>query len=790
MAVSRVDENRKGKSKSKPIEWEKATRAIQPKGGGLLTMQGSFGGSANGVAPSVFDSTGRIRNIHGGQFSGNSFMRIGLQLSDKERSERPFEENFVVRACLKAFSQGMASLPFQLWDGPPADDGSTEIETHPLLDLLNKPNRLQSGKELVVSHTTDFKLDGEVFWFLMNKKGEPVEVNDATGKITEFPKQILEVRGERVEHKVDVSGMPEFFRYRTGSQANGGFSEKFPWLSVVQFREYDPNNFVRGLGDVQALTREIDLMFQAYRYLDASVRNGGDPGGFIIYDESVGQDELDARQAELDETYGNENAGRYRILDRKAKFIPNPTTPKDMEYMSLFEWSLKAICSGIGVPPPIIGFLEDATLANYDSARREMWAGANGILAHAAGRQDVMRTKLIDRLDGTPEMRGQGMAELFPFFNPSQVEVLKRDRTDQLFKAAQIAGAGVGVSYNEALKQAELNVEPAQDGDTAFVHSTLRESGDPSPTAVAMEVAKKGGIASKGSSHPQVGGAGARSRRWVKIKLRAGVEDMDPEVERRALKWLDSYESNIIARLRIYANGGRKPSARKGEAYTDEDRSHTSGLTNQDIAFLVLNEKQWAAALDRVMKVPIKGIWKEGLAATQSALGGPLVPLTDPRVVAQIAKQLLQLSEGVTSTTSQGVRSAILRVLADVSETQSLQQAIKENLPELTKELRRVFASNAHRAQVIAITETNRATNGANFIQMAEAGVATKRWRTTSSNPRPTHTAAQAQGAIPFLDRFSTGGLHPHDSAMVASEVVNCVCVLEAEAFTDDLLDD
>ncbi len=752
----------------------------------------------NASGPEKYDPI-MLRGIGGGAFSGQAVVRFALSLSDREETTRPFEENFVVRTGLRAFANGMAFMPQELWDGPPSEDTSEKIEDHILLDLLNKPNRSQSGSDLVRAHTIDYKHDGEVFWFLMNADGKPVAVNDANGLITEFPKQLLSVRGEKVQHRVDDSGFPAEFRYGV---VGGGWSESFPWQSVIHFMEYDPYNFIRGLGDVRALIREIDLMFQSYRYLDAIVKNGGDPGGFITFDESIGQDELDRRQAMVDDTYTSENAGRYKVLDRKAKFVPNPTTPKDMEYSTLFDWCLKAICAGIGVPPPIIGWYSDnAFSSSLEGARREMWAGVNGVLAHAAYRQGVLRDKLIARLDGTSEMRGQA-GELFPFYNPSNIEVLKKDRTEQLLKCAEIAASGTGVSYNEATAQAELGVQPAEHGDQAYVANTLREVGEPSTVAVAMASAKAGSPTTKGLGFGKMGGESfvpllkgrkirvllnERKTRWVEMPRRAFPGDADTLLTKRVLEWLKRYEKNIISRLGVYANGGRKPATRGMARDIYTPRIDPNKLTHKDIANLVLNESLWAKALARVTNIPIKGIWSDGLKAARDAVGGPFIGATDPRVLDLIATQVLQLSEGVTSTTSKRVRSAIIRVLSGLDESMSLREAIKQSLPELTKELRLVFGTKDARALAISITETNRATQGANFLQMGEAGVSEKRWRTRSGNPRQTHLDAAAAGEIAFDAKFPNGLLHPHDPNGDAEDVVNCVCVLEAAAFEDDL---
>ena len=282
-----------------------------------------------------------------------------------------------------------------------------------------------------------------------------------------------------------------------------------------------------------------------------------------------------------------------------------------------------------------------------------------------------------------------------------------------------------------------------------------------------------------------------RRRVWVEMPSRATEAEADPLILKRAKAWLDRYEKTIIKRLSVYANGGRKPSAAQARQAGDIDLAfNPATLTEADLAGLVLNEAEWEAAMARTMKAPIRGVWIQGLSAAKGAVGGPFIAATDPRVIEFISEQLLQLAEGVTSATSSKVRSAILRALSGADKAVSLREAIRLALPAITKELRSTFGNNHARALTISTTETNRATNMANNLQMGDAGVSKKRWRNNSSNVRPSHVEQQAAGEIDFDAKFPNGGLHPHDPTLPPEEVVNCICSLEAAAFEDDLLAD
>ena len=710
----------------------------------------------NGNGASVYDGTSI--DLRGAFFGGTSVVQFGMSLSDQEHTERPYAENVWVRAAVKAFSNGFSKLPLVFYDRDPEDADARIVET-PLTKLFQRPNRAMSQLEFFRAHVVNFKHDGEVYWFLMNAAGDPVATDD-NGFITEMPEQILPLRGALVDVLTDKSGFPEWYRYRrqrSGSKSKGEHV-KFPAAAVIPFLDFDPYNMIRGLGDVKALIREVDLYFQAYRYLDAVVKNGGDPGGFIVYEERIGDAELDRRQGEADDEYALTNAGRFKVLDRGAKFVPNNTKPKDMQYPSLFAWQREAILTGIGVPPPVVGVLDNAIYNNIETARREMWVGPNGILTVNELTEDVMRNKLVWRLQ-----RVQGVGDVWPHFDTSKVQALSINREEKIERAATIASKGIGVSMNESLELQGIDGEFPKSGNLHLVDQKFdvpKAEADalglepPPPPPPMIPPLKKEGEEEDDDTNALLA-PGLRAGKGVGKTAVDETGVPDPKLAERVEAWLVAYEKAQIQRFKSFSKSGR------------------ADLTKEQTDMLLLNNEEWIERLERMTRVPIRDIWKGALAFAQGQIGGPFLKVTDPAIVEMIATQVLQLSEGVTSSTAQRVRDAILRVLAG-AEDAPLREVIKELLPELTEELRRVFGSKDARANAIAITEHGRAQNQAAFEQMRESGVESHRWVNAGDDDvRKSHRISEV---VLLGQEFPNGLRFPHDPLGPASEVINCRC--------------
>lgn len=462
-------------AKARADGWRKATRAqpLWAAKAGRTMLQRVNGGEQGGR---FFDHNGLLRGgLSGGDIAkelwsaigSSDLYRIANPVADREESDRPFEENVWVRAACKAVAEGFQRLKFCVYPGDPANDVEP-MDSHPLKDLLVAPNRVMTERQFWRAHSINMKHDGECVWFMMDRDGAPIASNEER-ILLDTPHTILPVRGDLVEVKYDKLGMPMSYRYTTAFSKNDRrVSREFPVGAICHFRDFDPYNVTRGLGDVDALERETDLYFQAFRAMDASVRNGGDPGGFIIYDHEVDAAEMERRQEIADEEFAGPNQRRIKLLQSSAKYVANPTKPSDMQYQELLTWLRDSILAGLGVPPPVVGVYDSATYNNVETAHREMFTGPNGILALASSTADVINGDLLPRM----ARLGVGATD-YVMFDASGIEALQEDVGDRLKLAADIASKGIGISFNEGLIMQGATVTNPEEGDRRWVSPKL-----------------------------------------------------------------------------------------------------------------------------------------------------------------------------------------------------------------------------------------------------------------------------------------------------------------------------
>ena len=886
--------------------WHRPTRIapLWTAKAGRSLLQKVNGGSSAGR---FFDEHGRLSTSLGSDslerelwsaIGTSDLYRIANPIADREESDRPFEENVWVRAAVKAVSEGFQRLNLCVYPGDPSEDND-KLEAHVLHDLLASPNRVMpSPRQFWRAHAVNMKHDGECIWFMMNERGEPVQSNDDR-ILLELPATILPVRGALVEVKYDNQGMPSTYRYTTAfSRGDRRHSAEFPVGSVVHYRDFDPYNATRGLGDVNALERETDLYFQAFRAMDGAVRNGGDPGGFIIYDHEVDAAEMQRRQDIADEEFAGPNQRRVKLLQSSAKYVPNPTKPSDMQYQQLLTWLRDSILAGLGVPPPVVGVYDSATYNNVETAHREMFTGPNGILALATSTADSLNADLLPRLARFGTRPDEVVA-----FDSSHIEALQEDIGAKLDRAADIAAKGVGVAFNEGLSMQGCEVEYPEEGDRRWVSNALTElvDGDPvvepaptppippsepeededdeddeagadseqasrstyadpdkvdevykswravvnmsasqleawgetecsrkasvSPGAVikrnvALMRKKKGewgtkelrdanraiSFISRMKGMPKGEPVGdCPSKRDISLKnwgfdpnkgrnsLEGGETiafartdgqlELSKPLAKRVEKWLERYEKEQLSQLRRIANNG----LRRFSIF--DENVNPAAIPEEAWDALLLSETVWAGKLSRDVRVALREVYDFALREAAGEIGEMLIDVSHPDVVEALATQQIKLAEGVTSTVTRRVRARIADVLVKLSPAGNLRNVIKEVLPALTPELKKVFGTKDARAATIAQTETGRAVNTAKFRQYEAGNVDEIMWVASQDEAtRASHVAAHGT-TIQMGGTFDNGLRYPHDPNGSAGEVINCRCTMRVIRRRDPLDD-
>lgn len=758
----------------------------------------------------------------GGSWLG-ALIDQGAHYAGLERVESPYREGGWVHAAMKAVGAAVRQCPVRFYrEDPRLNSKATAVDdNHPLHKLFRRPNPYMTGAKFFESGVYHRKLDGEDVWFMFDKQRNPVPLTEgADGPFIDYPDFILPVRGQNVELKTDGVGFPALWVYNTGK----GAGIQMRPHQALQFSDYDPDNPLRGLGDVEVLMQDLGLEAGSYRYLQAMLLHSGDPGGVITTENEMSSEEEERAANEARDKFSLPNAGRWHVVSGKdVKYVPHKFGPKDMQFQEMLGWVLDRTAAILGVPKEVLGKLEEASFSNFQTAVRQFWQGGNGVLAYMASVEDVLNNLFL------PHLKDRQARTFVARFDLSSIEALRDDRVEKLDAALKLAQGNAGLSFDEAALMVGLDPDHTQSewGKVAWLPPNIttaeaaKENADNPPDPNMGQDNPPNPDNDTGDETPFPGSSdgdtegedGARAA--PSARIRGDAANATPSgspsntlAQKARRDYFAAYEERVLVRgertvkeaalgyLRRYELAQKKR-LEDFASKTAEPQTKTDGegnpLSTSDIVadpnyllILLLDHPEWVTKLAAQMEVPIAEVLELAALDLTDEIGGVALTRNDPWAMDFLRGQRFKLAEGVNSTLAKEVKAAFVEVFKEAPfDVATLQEHIRRKLPELRGALRKAFRNRASRASAIARTETGRASNGARLQQMDREGVEQHQWVTSGdvfvrTKPPKTHDHVVLDGVVKDLgDSFRENSTlrHPHDPEGQAGDVINCRCV-------------
>ncbi len=273
-------------------------------------------------------------------------------------SRAGYMRNAIVHRAVRMVAEAAGSLPFLLYDG------AAEIDDHPLLKLLEKPNPRQSGADLLETLTGHLLLAGNAY----------VEAVALDGEMRE----LFALRPDRMSVVPDSSGWPAAYEYAANGRvvrfAQDGEGVP-PILHIAQFHPLDDHY---GFAPLEAAQTSLDLHNQASAWNKALLDNAARPSGALVYKNDNGsnlsEEQFERLRDELAANFsGAGNAGRPLLLEGGLSWQSMSLSPKDMDFLELKHGAAREIALAFGVPPMLLGIPGDNTYSNYREANLAFW---------------------------------------------------------------------------------------------------------------------------------------------------------------------------------------------------------------------------------------------------------------------------------------------------------------------------------------------------------------------------------------------------------------------------------
>ena len=641
-------------------------------------------------------------------------------------------------ACINAIATSASTVPILLYQT--GGKNKKQIEQHPLLDLLKKPNDIQSGREFREEWAKYLLMAGKAF----------IEMNGPSdNNVTEM----WNLRPDRMAIVPDARSLIAGYQLR----GDGGIEIPIKREKVLYYRLFDPLNEFDGVSPLQVAARAVDQDNGANAYNKALLDNGGNPPGVITSESTLDDTVFKRLQSMIRQRFGGKkNAGRPLLLENGVKWQQTGLTPDDMQYTEMKKMNRIEICAAFNVPPEIIGDKEHATYSNYQEARSSFYEET--VLPFLDFFLDKVNTHLAPKFGDNLEL----------VIDRDSVDALS-ENTDSKWTRIISAVEKRVITPNEGRE--ELGFSPREDGDKLLPPKPTGAgqdgAGDPPPDPKDTEGEKSN---TRHSDDPFDRGIGLILGA-VKQLHASKSEDDDLSFFLR----FEEERTPFIASAHEMIQQRFKDELKAVLAATDEDGVYKA---------LKSQEKEWEKLMAAIYYGAIEhfGNWnyerlkdeydeKHGSGTFETKFFDRLFTMARRLIQKFIGETSVELVTYISETT----REALRMVISDGVDKGLAWRDIGRNIEKVYGD-----DFDARRSMMIARTEIVAASNfGAREGAKATGLELEKQWVSTPDD-RTRDTHVDCNGQTRDMDEYykvgNSKGMFPGDPKLPAKERIHCRC--------------
>jgi HK97 family phage portal protein len=267
-------------------------------------------------------------------------------------------KNAVAYRCVRMIAESASAVPWLIYDG------RKELETHPLLALLARPNPEEEGSVLFERWYAYLQCAGDAYL-------EAVSASDAV-------RELYVLRPDRVAVVSDSRGWPVAYDYKVDGRTTRLLREASGFLPVLHGRLFHPLDDHYGLSPMSAAGTALDVHNAGAGWVKALLDNAARPSGALVYKGPDGgtltDEQFNRLKRELEDSYqGAANAGRPMVLEGGLEWRSMSYTPSELDFANSRAVAAREIALAFGVPPMLLGIPGDNTYANYREANLVFW---------------------------------------------------------------------------------------------------------------------------------------------------------------------------------------------------------------------------------------------------------------------------------------------------------------------------------------------------------------------------------------------------------------------------------
>lgn len=263
--------------------------------------------------------------------------------------------NVIAYKCINMIARNLSGVPWIVYKN------EKEVEKHPLIDLLKRPNPLQTGSEFF--HTA-------AAFYLCSGNSYLEAVKTGRGR----PGELYSHRPDRIKIIASRFGVPAAYRYENDGEVKEWEVDIVKGTSEIKhIKTFHPLDDWYGMSPIEAAAYAIDQHNEASKFNTSMLQNGMFASGLFSWKTNPHETERKRFEEMLVKRFvGARNGGKPIVVSGDMTYIDTNIRPKDAQFLDGKKLTAQEICLAFGVNPILI-FNESVSYNNIDNARLELW---------------------------------------------------------------------------------------------------------------------------------------------------------------------------------------------------------------------------------------------------------------------------------------------------------------------------------------------------------------------------------------------------------------------------------
>lgn len=317
----------------------------------ILPMAKSKPTIANRLSKAVAAFTGKSASVSDerGWFDMTTGRLGSAEWNQSDMLDQYGKSIYVFRS-VKLIAEALSGIDYTLHRIINTKGDVQEVQMHPILDLMWRPNPFQTWPQFIKITETNKQLTGEAYWY---------KVRNNAGQVVE----LWNIRPDLMKPVVDKEKYISHYELMVN-----GRIETFDLNDIVHLFDTNPVDNRTGLSALRAAKSRVQVEESANEYQRNFFLNNARPDALLSNPETWSDEQKAEMRRDWNEKFqGRGNNSKIAFLEGGTQYQQVSTTQREMDFIESMKFTRDDILVAFGVPKGLI-VADDVNRANAETA--------------------------------------------------------------------------------------------------------------------------------------------------------------------------------------------------------------------------------------------------------------------------------------------------------------------------------------------------------------------------------------------------------------------------------------